>query len=69
MFTNALRIIFSNLSIHFHVPECFTYMYICVPHVYLVPMRARRGYQSPWNWNLQIVVSFYVDAGNPIWVH
>lgn len=30
---------------------CFAYMFVCIPHVYLVPEKARRGPQIPLNWS------------------
>lgn len=32
----------------FDVYGCFACMYVCVPHVCLVPMEVRRGPQTPW---------------------
>lgn len=34
----------------FYVSECFVCMYVCAPHVYLVPREVRRGCPILWNW-------------------
>lgn len=35
----------------FYVYECFAWMYVCLPHAFLVPMEDIGGHQFPWNCN------------------
>jgi hypothetical protein len=43
---------------------CFAYMYVCVPHRFLVPMEDRRGCCTSWNWSYGRLLSKHVDTGN-----
>lgn len=33
----------------FYVYDCFAHVYLCAPHVCLVPVAVRRRHQTPWN--------------------
>lgn len=45
------RIFPLDLFIFFYVYECYSCMYVCVPHASLVPSEIRRGHRIPWKWN------------------
>lgn len=47
------------MSVYLHVS-----MYVYAPGAVLVFTEARKGFQSPWNWIFQMVVSNQVGAGN-----
>lgn len=40
----------STMNTSFYIHRCLAYIYVCVPHVCLLPMEAKRGHQIPWYW-------------------
>lgn len=47
---NLVYFFFKDLFL-FYVYGCFACTHVCGTHVYLVPMKTRRGHQIPWNWS------------------
>lgn len=54
--------------ISFFVHGCFDFMHVCVPHVCLVPIEARRGYQIPGKWSKRWLWATVWVSGNRIQV-
>jgi hypothetical protein len=53
-----------NILSLFYVYGCFACMYVYVSHVCLVTAKTKRGHLDALGLELQMVVSFYVVAGN-----
>lgn len=62
----ALEVILKSVSILllYYIYGCFAYIYICAPHICLVPLDFRTQYQIPLGLELQRAVNCHLHAEN-----